>query len=76
MVGDSQMLDMYKALKCFVLELWDLQSRPVHPDLRLQNLFTHNIEPECLLLGPSTRLCFLLSSSGSDLVSTRPSAPC
>lgn len=59
---DSQMKGLYTALKCFMLEFWDLQQyAPTWNSTALDyfNKLPRNAEAKCIHLPESTRICQL-----------------
>lgn len=60
-MGDSQSLDLYKALKCFLYEFWDLdhEEAPVANDPELSAILSEYLTPSCVAMPGRTRLCYV-----------------
>lgn len=68
MMGDSMMLDYYKAMRCFLFEFWPaLEDEPFTPNKTLEALLTDStVKPHCSRLLHGTRVCYLRTDQGKD----------
>lgn len=69
-IQNSQALDLYKALKCFFFEFWDLDSEAPPAQLENATLSTLGriLTPACVTMPHATRLCMVRVDTGKVLV--------
>lgn len=69
LLGDSMMLDFYKAAQCFLYEFWpSLQQRNTSADAALQEEASRLLLSTCVDLLEGTRICYLRGDRGDDMV--------
>ncbi|KAL4438162.1 hypothetical protein ABPG77_010523 [Micractinium sp. CCAP 211/92] len=68
MMGDSMMLDFFKAMKCFMFEFWPtLDNAPLTTNKTLVELLTTStVEPRCARLVHNTSICYVRTDEGQD----------
>ncbi|KAL4444037.1 hypothetical protein ABPG75_011774 [Micractinium tetrahymenae] len=68
MMGDSMMLDFFKALRCFLFEFWPgLEDEPFTRNKTLETLLTDStVRPHCGRLLHGTRVCYIRTDQGKD----------
>ena len=67
-VGDSQALDLFKALECFLSEFWSYQDWEQH---RLSSPWPKGVEtprPSCIKLLQNTSFCFIRVDRSEQLL--------
>ena len=65
----SQALDLYKALKCFFFEFWELDSEaPPSLDNRTMSTLGRILTPSCVTMPAQSRICMLRVDTGQALV--------
>ncbi|KAI3432231.1 hypothetical protein D9Q98_003793 [Chlorella vulgaris] len=77
LLGDSQMLDFYKAVQCFLFEFWPcLEQRDLTADAAAQQQFSTVLRSTCVDLLQGTRVCYIRADKvhvdWSRVVSTSP----
>ncbi|KAL4856502.1 Presequence protease 1 [Chlorella vulgaris] len=69
LLGDSQMLDFYKAVQCFLFEFWpSLEQRDLTADAAAQQQFSTVLRSTCVDLLQGTRVCYIRADKGTDLL--------
>ncbi|KAL4433808.1 hypothetical protein ABPG75_000249 [Micractinium tetrahymenae] len=69
LLGDSMMLDFYKASQCFLFEFWpSLQQRNASTDAALQEEASKLLLSTCVDLLEGTHICYLRGDRGEDIV--------
>ncbi|KAL4450744.1 hypothetical protein ABPG77_001100 [Micractinium sp. CCAP 211/92] len=69
LLGDSMMLDFYKAAQCFLYEFWpSLQQRNTSTDAALQDEASRLLRSTCVDLLEGTRICYVRGDRGDDIV--------
>lgn len=71
--GDSMGLDMYKALKCFMYEFWDVEEGDVsieelEDQEELKQEVSKYMSPTCVLLPRDSRVCYIRADVGGFLI--------
>lgn len=66
----SQALDLYKALKCFFFEFWELDSEapPGQVDNATLGVLGKVLTPSCVTMPHDTRICMVRVDTGKRLV--------
>lgn len=68
-MAHSQALDLYKALKCFFFEFWELDAEAPPPlDNRTLTTLGRILTPACVTMPAQSRICMLRVDTGQALV--------